>query len=89
MLTDDEWIKVEVTLKDLILADYGKKNQVNVGALTQSEVRDIILGAEIAPPSEQRQELAAIENNKESNVQVATTTKTISKHGEVMIATTT
>ena len=23
-LTDDEWIKVEVTLKDLILADYGK-----------------------------------------------------------------
>lgn len=26
-LTDDEWIKVEVQLKDLILADYGKKNK--------------------------------------------------------------
>ncbi|KAJ1140943.1 hypothetical protein NDU88_007280 [Pleurodeles waltl] len=25
-LTDEEWIKVEVQLKDLILADYGKKN---------------------------------------------------------------
>ncbi|KOB73267.1 Pre-mRNA-processing-splicing factor 8 [Operophtera brumata] len=25
-LTDDDWIKVEVQLKDLILADYGKKN---------------------------------------------------------------
>ena len=23
----DEWIKVEVALKDLILADYGKKNK--------------------------------------------------------------
>lgn len=27
-LTDDEWIKVEVQLKDLILADYGKKNKL-------------------------------------------------------------
>lgn len=26
-LTDDDWIKVEVQLKDLILADYGKKNK--------------------------------------------------------------
>jgi hypothetical protein len=30
---------VEVTLKDLILADYGKKNNVNVASLTQSEIR--------------------------------------------------
>lgn len=43
-LTDDEWIKCEVSLKDLILADYGKKNNVNVASLTQSEIRDIILG---------------------------------------------
>ncbi len=26
-LTDEEWIRVEVSLKDLILADYGKKNK--------------------------------------------------------------
>ncbi|XP_023701966.1 pre-mRNA-processing-splicing factor 8 isoform X2 [Cryptotermes secundus] len=26
-LTDEEWIKLEVQLKDLILADYGKKNK--------------------------------------------------------------
>ena len=43
-LKDDEWIKVETQLKDLILADYGKKNNVNVASLTQSEIRDIILG---------------------------------------------
>ena len=34
-LTDEQWIKVETALKDLILADYSKKNNVNAGALTQ------------------------------------------------------
>ena len=29
-LTDERWVRVEVALKDLILADYGKKNNVNV-----------------------------------------------------------
>ena len=28
-------------MKDLILADYGKKNNVNVASLTQSEIRDV------------------------------------------------
>ena len=60
-LSDDEWIKVEIQLKDLILADYGKKNNVNVDSLTQSEIRDIILGQDIAPPSMQRQQIAEIE----------------------------
>ena len=47
-LTDEQWVRVEVALKDLILADYGKKNNVNVASLTQSEIRDVILGMEIA-----------------------------------------
>jgi hypothetical protein len=64
--TDEQWIKVEVALKDLILADYGKKNNVNVASLTQSEVRDIILGMEIAPPSLQRQQIAEIEKQVRS-----------------------
>lgn len=34
-LTDEQWIKVETALKDLILADYSKKNNVNAGSLTQ------------------------------------------------------
>ena len=54
-------LQVEVTLKDLILADYGKKNNVNVASLTQSEIRDIILGMEISAPSAQRQQIAEIE----------------------------
>jgi pre-mRNA-processing factor 8 len=50
-LSLDEWVKVEVDLRNLILADYGKKNNVNVVALTNSEIKDIILGMDIAPPS--------------------------------------
>jgi pre-mRNA-processing factor 8 len=89
-LSDEEWMKVEVTLKDLILADYGKKNNVNVASLTQSEVRDIILGMEIAPPSQQRQQIAEIEKQAREQSQVtATTTATTNVHGDEMLTTTT
>jgi len=81
---------VEVALKDLILADYGKKNNVNVASLTQSEIRDIILGAEITPPSMQRQQIAEIEKqNKEEAQLTSVTTRTHDVHGNEMIITTT
>jgi len=48
-LVSDDWIKVEVNLKNMILADYGKKNLVNVNSLTLSQIRDIILGMEKEP----------------------------------------
>ncbi len=70
-------LQVEIALKDLILADYSKKNNVNVGALTQSEIRDIILGAEITPPSMQRQQIAEIEKQAAAGTQTtAVTTRT-------------
>ncbi|KAK9710766.1 pre-mRNA-splicing factor 8, partial [Basidiobolus ranarum] len=88
-LTDEEWIKVEVSLKDLILGDYGKKNNVNVASLTQSEIRDIILGMEISAPSLQRQQIAEIEKQaKEQSQLTAVTTKTQNIHGDEMIVTT-
>jgi pre-mRNA-processing factor 8 len=49
-LSDDQWMKVEVALRDLILSDYAKKNNVNTSGLAQCEIRNIILGAEFAPP---------------------------------------
>ena len=89
-LSDEEWISVEVALKDLILADYGEKNNVNVQSLTQSEVRDIILGMEIAPPSEQREQLAKLEAQaKEQSKLTAVTTKTTNRHGDEIVVTTT
>ena len=81
---------MEIALKDLILADYSKKNNVNVAALTQSEIRDIILGAEITPPSQQRQQIAEIEKQaRESGQMTAVTTKTTNVHGDDLIVTTT
>eukprot|EP01041_Mallomonas_annulata_P005280 gene5280-10566_t len=89
-LTDEQWVKIEVSLKDLILADYGKKNNVNVASLTQSEVRDIILGMEIAPPSLQRQQIAEVEKQaREQSQLTAVTTKTTNVHGDQMTITTT
>merc|ERR1712167_243349 len=89
-LTDEQWVRVEVALKDLILADYGKKNNVNVASLTQSEIRDVILGMDIAPPSLQRQQVAEIEKQaREQSQLTAVTTKTTNVHGEEMVITTT
>lgn len=89
-LSDEQWQKVEVQLKDLILADYGKRNNVNVASLTQSEIRDIILGMEIAPPSLQRQQIAEVEKQaREQSQLTSTTTRTANVHGDEMLVTTT
>jgi pre-mRNA-processing factor 8 len=89
-LTDENWIKVETQLRDLILNDYGKKNNVNVSSLTSSEVRDIILGMEISAPSLQRQQAAEIEKQQQEQAQLtAVTTRTQNAHGEEIIVTTT
>lgn len=85
----NEW-QVEIALKDLILADYAKKNNVNPNALTQSEIRDIILGAEITPPSQQRQQIAEIEKQaREGGNLTAVTTRSVNVHGDELIVTTT
>ena len=89
-LSDEDWIKVEVQLRDLILNDYGKKNNVNTSSLTSSEIRDIILGMEISAPSMQRQQAAEIEKQQQEQQQLtAVTTKTQNVHGEDIIVTTT
>jgi pre-mRNA-processing factor 8 len=88
-LDDQGWMKVEAELRDLILNDYGKKNNVNTSSLTSSEVRDIILGMEISAPSMQRQQAAEIEKQQEQAQLTAVTTKTQTKDGEEIVVTTT
>jgi len=89
-LAKEQWITVERALKDLILADYGKKNNVNVSSLTHSEIRDIILGMEIAPPSQQSEQIAEIEAQaREQSQMTATTSKTTNVHGDQIVVTTT
>ena len=92
-LSDDQWIGVENALKDLILVDYGKRNNISVSSLTQSEVRDIILGMEIAPVSIQRQQMEDMERTGKDaaasgNTAITTvTTKTTNVLGESLIVT--
>lgn len=59
-LSDDEWVRVEVELKNLILNDFSKKNNVNVSALTQMEIKDIILGMDFTPPSMTKDQIKEI-----------------------------
>jgi len=89
-LSDEEWIKVEVAMKDLILADFGKRNSVNIASLTASEIRDIILGQEIAAPSEQRRQMAELEQSSQAQGQVtAVQTQTVNIHGDTIQTVTT
>lgn len=55
---------------DPFLQDFGKRNSVNIASLTVSEIRDIILGQEIAAPSVQRQQMAELEKSTEAQNQV-------------------
>ncbi|KAM9926670.1 hypothetical protein OXX59_003057 [Metschnikowia pulcherrima] len=96
-LTDEQWIDVETQLRDLILNDYAKKNNVNVQSLTQSEIRDLILGQEIRAPSAKRQEIADVDNGSKpdsdmanaNNQLTALKTTTQNVHGEEITTITT
>lgn len=86
----EQWVNVENQLSDLILNDYGKKNNVNVASLTQHEIRDLILGQEIKAPSLRRQEIAAIEQQEQEQSQLtALKTKSQNVHGDEMVVVTT
>eukprot|EP01129_Flabellula_baltica_P001911 TRINITY_DN11807_c0_g1_i1.p1 TRINITY_DN11807_c0_g1~~TRINITY_DN11807_c0_g1_i1.p1 ORF type:complete len:2342 (+),score=510.21 TRINITY_DN11807_c0_g1_i1:47-7072(+) len=89
-LESEAWIEAEVAMKNLILSDFSKQNNVNIKSLTQSEIRDIILGMEIAPPSEERKAIAEIEKNAaEGSVSTAITSRTTNVHGDEIVVTTT
>merc|ERR1719160_310982 len=89
-LSDQQWVVLEQLLKDLILADYGRTNNVKIQSLTQTEIRDIIMGAEIAPPCQQKQQIVDIEKQAKQAAQMtAVTTATHDKHGNQITAVTT
>lgn len=91
--SDEQWIDIETQLRDLILSDYAKKHNVNIQSLTQSEIRDLILGQDIRGPSVKRQEQLAIDENNDKTVSneqltaLKSTTKNV--HGEEIVTVTT
>lgn len=84
--TSEQWIDVESQLRDLILNDYAKKHNININSLTQSEIRDLILGQDIKAPSTQRQEIAQVEEQRtEESANTGMKVKTRNAHGEEII----
>ena len=65
-LLGEEWIQVKVAMKDLFLANFGKRNSVDIVPLAASEIRDTIIGQEITKPSVQRQQMAEFKKNSEA-----------------------
>lgn len=89
-LTTEQWVGVENELSDLILKDYGTRNNINVASLTQHEIRDLILGQDIKAPSLRRQEMAEIDEQQQEPSQLtALKTKTQNVHGDEMVVVTT
>ena len=99
-LNIDQWREIESQLADMILNDYAEKHSVNIDALTDNEIRDIILGQNLQAPSVQNQRIAEIEGNKtvaikdgkaneeEEGQQISTKVKTVNVHGEEIITVT-
>jgi pre-mRNA-processing factor 8 len=88
-LTDEQWLKVEVNLKNLVIEDYAKRNNINPNSLTQSEIRDIVLGMEVASPSIQNRHTGEIEKQlKEAEQIMGMTVKTVNKEGQEVVVST-
>lgn len=94
--SDKQWIEVESQMRDLILSEYSKKYNVKIAALTQTEIKDLILGQNIKAPSVKRQKMAELaeakaEKNKlleENGAATVTKAKTINAQGEEIVVVT-
>ena len=61
---------------------------MNVASLTQSEIKDIILGMEVTPPSLQKQQMQEIDKTvKEASQISAQTVRTTDVHGKQIVTT--
>ena len=86
----EDWPKIEIELRNLILADFAKQCNVNISALTQSEIRDIILGLETAPDTIQKRQADEIDRQKtEAAGAMKTVVETVNRLGEKVIVDTT
>ncbi|GAV48190.1 hypothetical protein ZYGR_0I04870 [Zygosaccharomyces rouxii] len=95
--TDEQWIEVESKMRDLILEEYSKKYNVNISSLTQTEIKDLILGQDVKAPSVRRQKMAELEAAKndstrddelETGASTVMKTKTVNAQGEEIVVVT-
>ena len=90
--SDEQWISIESQMRDLILVEYGKKYNVNISALTQTEIKDLILGQNIKAPSVKRQKMAELAaaraEDQASGATSVMKTRTTNAQGEDIVVVT-
>lgn len=94
--SDEQWIDIESQMRDVILNAYGKKYNVNIAALTQTEIKDLILGQNIKAPSVKRQKMAELEaarneaqeDGQDVGASTVMKTKTVNAQGEEIVVVT-
>ncbi|AMD21189.1 HEL091Wp [Eremothecium sinecaudum] len=87
--SDEQWVDIELQMRDLILSEYAKKYNVDIATLTQTEIKDIILGQNIKAPSVKRQQMAELEASNSADAErmdagasTAMKTKSVNVQGE-------
>jgi len=90
-MSQEEWPNVEVELRNIILAEFAKSCNVNIATLTQSEIRDIIMGLDSAKSSIQNRQIEEVERQRNEAIgAIQTVTESVNKAGEkVTVQTTT
>lgn len=85
----EDWMKVEIELRNLILADFAKRTNVNVSSLIQSEIQDIILGMETAEENIIKKQTDEIKRQKiQGSTIIQTVNQTVNEQGEKILVTT-
>lgn len=85
-LSDRQWIVCEQALKDLIISDYCIKNNVSCSDISPSDVRDIIIGAELEITKDNRREFEGknIERADDSGTLIVVS-NSVNKLGQAMV----
>ena len=74
-------------MKNLVINDYAKKNNVNAASLTQLQIRDIILGMQMPTPNVQNEQAKNIEAKAQEGATV--TVQTTNDQNQRITTTTT
>ena len=84
-LRPDDWPAAEFELRNLILADFARKANVAVGSLTQTEIRDIILGLESAAETVKARQVDEVDKERVTDNTEKSLVQTVNERGERVV----
>ena len=81
LFTDEEWVKNEIFLKDLVLEEFTLKNKIDLESLFETEIRDIVFGCY----KKDFQEFSPKEKNEKNSSKTISSSKTFGKKIKTVI----